>query len=364
MDEGLHSLECEKCGAAITPPEKGSVIACAHCGHPHMWVPPRTMGTSPAHAVAAPRPASNRTAKIIVALFAVLGILIAVGGATAMIWMRGRAPNDAFEAVLTPDVPLVAGDMVTFRQGSFSCSNVPVLGNEADGRVIILACQGVSRPMSVARVLLRLPRFPKQNGIVNPETGDIVLALHEGHYVRGEILSPEPGDALRLRLLGVAPSAIDVPAEPIVVAQSAVYLVQRPSTVYSRLLIPLPAGPLAPGDQVEDHTQVATSLAVVVEAATGSDDVLVQHMQGDVAVDAPRRVARRSLFVRVLRPFEDVSPGDVLLEPSASGARRVVVVSDSDTRDVCVRDEGALDGTPACRKLPKSGIVVLRSSAR
>ena len=75
----------------------------------------------------APR-AQNKTALVIAIVLAVLGVLIAVGGGAAILWLRSTGPNDAYEVFVTRDVPLGAGDMVTFTEGNRSCSNVSVLG--------------------------------------------------------------------------------------------------------------------------------------------------------------------------------------------------------------------------------------------
>jgi hypothetical protein len=186
-----------------------------------------------------------------------------------------------------------------------------------------------------------------------------VLALVNGHYVRAEIVAPEPGHRLRLAPLRVAPDALDVDRAEIVVPQGTVYLVQRASMLGGPLYAPLGKAPLMPGDQLEEHGTQVLSRVRVLQASSGEEDVIVTRQLDDPPVE--RTVSRRHVFARLLRPYEEVSPGDVLLEPTSQGPRRVIVVRDGDEHEACVRDEGS-DPASACRNLPKTAVFLVQSS--
>ena len=369
-EPGLHALECEKCGAALAPPDQGHVVTCTHCGHPHMWVPPAS--ASFGHAPVQPTsttsalPRKDRRATIIVAVLIVAAIMIAVGGTTAMIWLRRSAPNDAFEMIVTPTLPLAIGDQVTYVDGTHSCFGVPILGIEPDGRVTIMACEGASRPVAVSRAMLRVTRFPHENGATNPQTGDIVLVLEGGRYTRAEIIAPEPAERIRIRPLRVAPGALDVPTTERIVDQATAILVGRPNQTAGPLYVPIGEAPLDAGDTLRELVPTGAGAiqhdVVVVEASSGRSDVLVQRMVGDAANGAPSPAARARLYARVLRVFDAAALSDVVAEPTADGMRRVAVVRD-EGGEMCVRDL-ALDAATACHALPKSAILVLRSATR
>lgn len=169
----------------------------------------------------------SRVQIAILVVLAILGLLIALGGATAMIWLRRSAPNDAFEVIVAPDVPLRPGDTVTYVVGNQRCSGVSVLGVRADGRVSITPCDAGARAMDVSRATLRLPRFPERGSLVEPRVGDVVLVHEDGRFTRATITGVEPA---RLRVVplrvGGAPPSRDGGAR--FVPRAVVYLVRRP----------------------------------------------------------------------------------------------------------------------------------------
>lgn len=317
-----------------------------------------------AHGPATPK--KDRRATYIVIALVVAAIMIAVGGTTAMIFLRGTAPNEAFEVIVTPTMPLAIGDQVTYVEGSHSCSGVSVLGVEPDGRVTVMACQGVSHPVAVSRAMLRVGRFPRQNGTTTPQTGDIVLVQEAGRHVRAEVITAEPQHRIRVRPLRGAPDALDVAVTERIVDQDAALLMARPSLAPGPLYIPVGDAPLEPGDTVRELVRSSGEStqydAVVVEASSARPEVLLQRMVGDTPNGAPLSAPRSRLLMRVLRPFDAATSTEIVLEPTAGGPRRAVVVRDEGV-ELCVR-EMALDAASPCHALPKSAIFVLRGATR
>jgi hypothetical protein len=164
-------------------------------------------------------------ARVFIAVGAVvLGILIALGGSAAIVANRRQAPNESFEAMVDPNLPLVVGDTVSLHVGSTSCET-NVLGTLPDGRVVIRGCSGVGAD-TVTRIVLRVGRYPASGPA--PDPGDIVLVPGRAGWTRAVIVSLESNNRVRIRPVPGAANAPTIDPAEQSVDRTVLLAVQRP----------------------------------------------------------------------------------------------------------------------------------------